>query len=210
MEVDDDQLSILASLKKYDVFISFNGEIRNNFFSHLCRAFNNIGIKIFFDDKIDRGEEISKALFDAIDQSKFCLIIFSKNYACSSWCLDELVYILEKKQKKELIVLPVFYYVEPSIVRRQKDTFETAFFNHEKCYNDTIIHNWRVALIKAAGLSGWDASKIRNDDELVNDIVNHIQAKLGSASKQELDGIDKASIGRLCGMGTSVKLGSKL
>ena len=80
-------------------------------------------IKIFIDDEANRGDEISLALLNAIEASKISIVIFSKNYASSKWCLDELVKILECKNCNGQMVVPVFYHVHPSDVRNQTGSF---------------------------------------------------------------------------------------
>ncbi|RVW15039.1 Disease resistance-like protein DSC1 [Vitis vinifera] len=76
---------------KYDVFLSFRGEdTRKSFTDHLHTALCQKGINTFMDDQLRRGEQISPALLNAIEESRFSIIIFSDNYASSSWCLDEL------------------------------------------------------------------------------------------------------------------------
>ncbi|KAH9782080.1 Disease resistance-like protein DSC1 [Citrus sinensis] len=55
---------------KYDVFLSFRGEdTRDNFTSHLYSALSQKGIEAFIDDQLNRGDEISQSLLDAIEAS---------------------------------------------------------------------------------------------------------------------------------------------
>ncbi|KAG6698562.1 hypothetical protein I3842_08G025500 [Carya illinoinensis] len=109
------------SLSNYDVFLSFRGEdVRYNFISHLYHALRQSGIKTYIDNNLERGEEISPALFKAIEESQISIIVLSKNYAESRWCLDELLKILDCKEKMQQILLPIFYHVDPSEVRHQK------------------------------------------------------------------------------------------
>ena len=77
---------------KYDVFVSFRGEdTRNNFTDHLFGALHKKGVTIFRDDtKLKKGENISSELLQAIDGSHILIVIFSRNYAYSTWCLQEL------------------------------------------------------------------------------------------------------------------------
>lgn len=74
------------------MFLSFRGEdTRASFTSHL-----NAGVKVFRDDdSLQRGDGISKSINRAIEQSRIAVIVFSKNYADSRWCHDELVKITE-------------------------------------------------------------------------------------------------------------------
>ena len=138
----------------YDVFLSFRGEdTRNGFTGHLYRALREKGIKTFIDNVLPRGEEISEELLKAIRSSRISIIIFSQNYAYSAWCLDELVEILNCKKNGQL-VLPIFYKVNPSEVRKQEGDFKVA--NIEKFKNKKEkVETWNAALTEAANLSGW-------------------------------------------------------
>ncbi|KAG7944414.1 hypothetical protein I3843_15G100900 [Carya illinoinensis] len=112
----------------HDVFLSFRGEdVRQKFISHLYHALYKRGINTYIDDKLEKGDEISQALFQAIEGSMISIIILSKNYAESRWCLNELLKILECMETVKQIVLPVFYDVDPSNVRHQKGSFGEAF-----------------------------------------------------------------------------------
>ncbi|RXI09437.1 hypothetical protein DVH24_034054 [Malus domestica] len=72
------------------------------------------------------------------------------------WCLDELVEILQCRESKQQIVLPVFYKVDPSHVRSQISSFGDAFTELECKFKDNKekILAWRRALREAANLSG--------------------------------------------------------
>lgn len=153
----------------YDVFLSFRGtDTRNNFTSHLYDALCRAQIKAFIDERLNSGEEITTALLKLIEGVKISVIVFSFDYASSTFCLDELVKILECRESKAQIVLPIFYKVDPSDVEGQKGHYGKAFARHEtkfqaeeKCDQETIkqgmkkVQAWRSALCKAANLSGW-------------------------------------------------------
>ena len=140
--------------QSYDIFLSFRGEdTRYGFTSHLHKALCDKGFNTFIDDNLHRGEEISFELLKAIESSTVSIIVFSKNYASSTWCLDELVKILKCSQ----LVLPVFYNVDPSEVRKQKSEFGVALTKHEEIFKDKVdkVQKWRIALNKVGSLSGW-------------------------------------------------------
>ena len=144
---------------KYGVFLSFRGEdTRTNFTDHLYVALKRKGIIIFRDEEeLKKGERISE-LFKAIEESQFAIIILSTNYASSTWCLDELAKIIKCKDEMGLNVLPVFYDVSPSVVRKQTESFEQAFIHHQKRFKDDIekVETWKGNLKKVADINGWD------------------------------------------------------
>uniref|UniRef100_A0A7N2L6L7 ADP-ribosyl cyclase/cyclic ADP-ribose hydrolase n=1 Tax=Quercus lobata TaxID=97700 RepID=A0A7N2L6L7_QUELO len=148
---------------KRDVFLSFRGEdTRNNFVGHLHASLERSGINTFKDDqKLQKGEEISSALLTAIGESRFSIVILSKNYASSTWCLKELVKIVECRSKGQTIY-PIFYDVDPSEVRHHKGNFGVALENHERTLikpDLEKVQSWRLALTEVASLSGWHTVK---------------------------------------------------
>ncbi|KAJ9558564.1 hypothetical protein OSB04_013178 [Centaurea solstitialis] len=114
----------------YDVFLSFRGaDTRLNFTSHPHKALLNANIATFLDDDdIETGEDLKPSLERAIKASRASILVISKDYASSTWCLDELVLIL--KQSK--IVVPIFYHVEPTDVKKQQNTFGSAMEKHKQ------------------------------------------------------------------------------
>ncbi|KAF3961449.1 hypothetical protein CMV_013939 [Castanea mollissima] len=143
--------------RSYDIFLSFRGDTRNGFTSHLHKTLCDKGFDTFIDNNLLRGGEISIELLKAIESSKVSIIVLSEKYASSSWCLDELVKILECKKNIGQLVLPVFYNVDPSDVRGQKREFGVALTEHEEKFKDNIdkVQNWRMALKEVGSLSGW-------------------------------------------------------
>ncbi|XP_027362786.1 TMV resistance protein N-like [Abrus precatorius] len=142
----------------YDVFISFRGEdTRMGFTGSLYNALCAKGINTFLDDhELKKGEEITAALMKAIQKSRIAIVVFSKNYASSTFCLEELAKIMECLKRKGRLVWPVFYQVDPSHVRHQKGSYGEALAKHEIKVNDKDkVKRWRFALHKAANLSGW-------------------------------------------------------
>ncbi|GMP91174.1 hypothetical protein CsSME_00041985 [Camellia sinensis var. sinensis] len=159
--------SSIAPQCKYDAFLSFSGiDTRKNFTGHLLAALEQHGFYTFRDDKkLKRGEDIGSALLEAIEESRISIIMFSENYAASSWCLDELVKIMECKKTFQQTVLPIFYDIVPSDVWAQNGSFVEAFAKHEERFkegSDGKVKKWRAALTEAANLPGWDLKNVDN------------------------------------------------
>nr|XP_048321714.1 disease resistance protein RUN1-like [Ziziphus jujuba var. spinosa] len=152
---------------EYEVFLSFRGkDTRNNFTSHLYKALCDKGICTFKDNQLPRGQSISPELLRAVESSQCSVIVLSENYASSSWCLDELVKILECKKDYKQIVLPIFYHVDPSDVRKQKGSIGEAFKRHESSYSTEKVQNWKDALTEVANLSGDHLHDLKNLEDV--------------------------------------------
>ncbi|KAF5807953.1 putative TIR domain, P-loop containing nucleoside triphosphate hydrolase [Helianthus annuus] len=180
---------------KYDVFLSFRGEdTRKTFVDHLYSSLKQSLLSIYKDDKtLLRGESIRPSLFKAIEESRIAIIIFSKHYADSSWCLDELAHIMKCKEERALIVMPIFYDVDPSDVRKQKGDFEIAFAQQE-AQNKNKAQVWRNALVDASNLAGWEPKHIANghESEIIKEIVDtivHRLSPLNSEANEDLVGM---------------------
>ncbi|KAK4269994.1 hypothetical protein QN277_023084 [Acacia crassicarpa] len=170
----------------YDVFLSFRGDdTRRSFTSHLCAALKQASIEVYMDEeRIERGEIISSSLLEAIESSRISIIIFSKNYADSSWCLQELDKIMECYKATSQEVLPIFFDVRPFEVRKQQNAFGKAW---ERLIKRTSISkrkkltiNLKRALVEVANLSGWDMHNHRTETELIDEVIETVTKKLGN------------------------------
>ncbi|KAG4393275.1 hypothetical protein GLYMA_03G054100v4 [Glycine max] len=146
--------------RNYDVFLSFRGDdTRASFTSHLYTALHNAGISVFKDDEtLPRGNKISTSLGLAIEESRLYVVVFSKNYAGSLWCLQELEKIMECHKATGQVVVPVFYDVDPSEVRHQTGHFGQAFRNLEAYINlkmeEEMQPGWQKMVHECPGISG--------------------------------------------------------
>ncbi|KAL6316808.1 hypothetical protein AAG906_021108 [Vitis piasezkii] len=99
------------------------------------------GIHTFRDDEgLERGEEIQPSLLKAIEESKVSIVVFPK--LCS--------FTMRKRTK----VVPIFYHVDPSDVRRQTGSFGEPFARYGNVTEERV-QRWRAALTQAGGLAGW-------------------------------------------------------
>ncbi|XP_028751252.1 TMV resistance protein N-like isoform X2 [Neltuma alba] len=169
----------------YDVFLSFRGDdTRKSFTSHLCSALKQAGIEVYMDEeRIEKGENISSSLLEAIESSRISIIIFSKNYAGSSWCLQELEKVMECYKTTHQEVLPIFFDVRPFEVRKQQNAFGKAW---ERLIKRTssgkmkkLTTNVKRALTEAANLSGWDMHNYRTEVELIGHVTETVRMKIG-------------------------------
>ncbi|XP_057455176.1 disease resistance protein RUN1-like isoform X2 [Lotus japonicus] len=183
--------------KQYDVFISFRGEdTRANFTSHLYSALSNKNIKTYIDYQLKRGDDVGSELEKAIKNSLMSVVVFSKRYATSKWCLQELVKIMECRRNEGQIVIPVFYKTDPTDVRHQTGSYQKPFEDYDRAAaaskkkdHQDKVDSWRSALTQAANISGWDSSTQRDDSQVLQSVVNDVMQKLQLRYPKNLEGL---------------------
>lgn len=99
----------------YQVFINHREpDVKKGLASHLYRRLSSNGLRAFLDtEELQRGDTLTPQIEGAIRTSSVQIAIFSPRYAKSSWCLNELVQMLESGST----IIPVFYGVHPSELR---------------------------------------------------------------------------------------------
>ncbi|KAF8009894.1 hypothetical protein BT93_J0772 [Corymbia citriodora subsp. variegata] len=146
---------------EYDVFLSYNRRERDArifFPQHLHDVLTQKGIKSYkYGEDLEEGEVMAPAVDEAMKNSRVAVIIFSRQYASSASCLSELGTILEQNNLIGKRVMPLFYGVEPSWIRRQRESYQEAMADHESRYGrgSEKVRQWREALTEVADLRGW-------------------------------------------------------
>ncbi|XP_044477873.1 disease resistance protein RUN1-like [Mangifera indica] len=201
---------------KYDVFLSFRGkDTRNNFTSRLDAALRRKMIQTFIDDGLERREEISPSLLEAIERSMISVVVLSENYASSRWCLEELAKILDCKKRFGQMVIPIFYHVDPSHVRNQTGAFGKAFDALKKRFEgrldvlqrfifgrspplfypkqeNDLLQRWETALMEVGKISGITTDSKRESElieEIVTDILKRL-TKMSPSAHSDLIGVE--------------------
>ncbi|XP_024011063.1 vesicle-associated protein 1-4 isoform X2 [Eutrema salsugineum] len=178
---------------KHQVFVNFRGdELRCGFVSHLVEALQRQRINVFI-DKLERiGEDLSN-LFVRIEESTIALVIFSRRYMESKWCLDELVKIKQRADQGLLRVIPIFFKVDPVTVKQLRGAFGDQFRDREWEYrfDKPIIERWKEALASVSCKIGLTFDKKRI---IVKEVEKMLQLQ-GNSAVNPFPG-DTYSIGR--------------
>ncbi|CAN1223659.1 Disease resistance protein RPV1 [Linum perenne] len=168
---------------RHHVFLNFRGpDVRHSFSDHLYSALVMKGIKAFRDDRdLPRGENITEAILRAIEESKMSIVVLSRGYASSEWCLDELVKIMQtmREKKGRHYAFPVFYKITPDQVSDlSSGCYKDQFDRHKRRFSYHRVDSWRQALTSIADISGWILQMGRSEAEMVENIANSILWKV--------------------------------
>ncbi|CAN7136437.1 unnamed protein product [Brassica rapa subsp. narinosa] len=179
-----------SCIKRYHVFPSFHGpDVRRGFLSHLRHQFASKGITTFKDHEIERGHTIGPELVQAIRESRVSVVLLSKNYASSSWCLDELVEILNCKRVSEHIVMTIFYQVDPSDVRKQTGDFGIAFKKTCEKKTEEDKKRWMEALAYVANIAGEHSLNWTDEAAMVEKFATDVSNKLHVTRSRDFEEI---------------------
>ncbi|KAG2329604.1 hypothetical protein Bca52824_000784 [Brassica carinata] len=175
------------SVWRYDAFLSFRGtDVRKKFISHLNDALTEEGITTFHDDRdLERGNPILKGLEEAMNQSRFAIVVVSEDYATSQWCLRELSFMVKLAETKRFNLIPIFYEIDPSTLKSRTGCFNKAFEEHEQRFDADTVSEWRKALAIVGNISGWDSKTRRDDSKLIQEVVRDLCESLYSEPSDE-------------------------
>ncbi|KAL1195563.1 putative disease resistance protein RPP1 [Cardamine amara subsp. amara] len=182
--------SSLSHIKRYHVFSSFHGpDVRKGFLSHLHTHFASKGITTFNDQEIVRGQTIGPELVQAIRESRVSIVVLSEKYASSSWCLDELVEIFSCKESLGQTVMPIFYKVAPSDVRKQSGDFGKAFEKTCQGKSEEVKQRWSKALADVATIAGEHFLNWANEAKMIEKIATDVSRKLNVTPSRDFEGM---------------------
>ncbi|MCH85581.1 TMV resistance protein N-like [Trifolium medium] len=128
----------------YDVFLSYHDkDAGKSFASDLYSALTQAGLVVYINhNNLTTGDQTN---FSAIEASRSSIMIFSSNFDASIWFLEEIEKILECRRSIEQVVVPVFYGVDDSDVRRQEGIFGKVTESYESM-------RYTAALFEAADM----------------------------------------------------------
>lgn len=179
----------------YHVFLNHRGtDVKNTLASHLYYRLIDSGWRVFFDkEEAQKGRTVNSELEKAIKFAYVHVVIFSKRYAESEWCLDELLLMV----KSQSIIIPVFYdvkrsdimlsmvggmngvYVEALRILKEKKTIDPETHKEKPRYDSDTIEIWKGALMEATKTDGFDLETYDGDEgQLVDNVVLEVDKQM--------------------------------
>lgn len=153
--------------RKHDIFINHRGpDVKTTFVSHLAEALKSKGYAPFVDQtELLPGDPVPEAIKAAIQGACVHLALFTPRYAESKYCLDELADMaqcVKKDPHGTVKLIPIFFEVTPSSLRRvERGCYQEAFQHHKQRGRSSSIPVWVEALQYAANMMGFESDKYR-------------------------------------------------
>ncbi|MDQ6472531.1 DUF1883 domain-containing protein [Flavobacterium sp. LHD-80] len=96
--------------KEYDVFISHASEDKDEVVRPLANALKLEGLRVWYDEfELKIGDSLRRKIDKGLANSKFGVVVLSKNFIKKGWTNYELDGIITKSVSGEQIVLPIWH-----------------------------------------------------------------------------------------------------
>lgn len=121
----------MTSRRKYDVFISYAIEEKENIALPLKQLLEKNGITVFFaGDELRPGDDVGKTIFAGLHRSRYAIVILSPAYN-RKWTLGELFFFLNKQERRRRdILLPVWHNIDFEEVKQRYELLSGKFAYH--------------------------------------------------------------------------------
>ncbi|XP_059076795.1 TMV resistance protein N-like [Cryptomeria japonica] len=164
--------SASTSGRSYDVFINHQGpDVKHTLATFLYRMLTNgMGLRVFLDsEELELGDSLPTELQEAMRSASLHIALFSKKYAESRWCLDELSFMFRTGTS----IGPIFYYIDIGDVQYAKGGYAEAFELHQKKgrYDSEKIEEWKYTLFNVSHNIGYVVNKKEDEDMLLKNIT---------------------------------------
>jgi len=108
----------ISSVKKWDVFISYASEDKNEIARPLAEALRSGGISVWYDEfALKIGDSLRASIDFGLANSRFGVVILSKHFFEKHWPVQELNGLITRERKSKTIILPVWHKVDSDEVQ---------------------------------------------------------------------------------------------
>ncbi|KAA6336376.1 hypothetical protein EZS27_015457 [termite gut metagenome] len=107
---DSEITNIIYENKKYDVFISHASEDKDEVVRPLAYALQSEGLSVWYDEfEMKIGDSLRRKIDKGLANSKFGIVVLSKEFIKKGWTNYELDGIITKAVTGEQIILPIWH-----------------------------------------------------------------------------------------------------
>ena len=155
---DDPALSTVPSLVRnltneveYDVFISHASEDKDLIVRPLAYALVQRGLKVWYDEfELKIGDSLRRKIERGLDNSRFGIVILSRNFIHKGWTNYELDGIISKTNSGEKVMLPIWHEITKQEVISYSPSLADKVARNTSSYTIEEIAYEIAELIKTA------------------------------------------------------------
>jgi hypothetical protein len=132
----------------YDAFISHAVEDKIPIANELWKKLEEAGLKTWYSSSgLSAGDSLVTTIHEGLDNSRFGIVILSKNYISKTWTLREYFHLLAREKDGIKVILPILYDVTPEDLALKDLTMADRFaINADKGLDQVV-----ASLLEAMG-----------------------------------------------------------
>lgn len=122
--------------KESDLFISHASEDKSDFVKPLADELINQGVSVWYDEYALRiGDSLRKSIDKGLSQSRFGLIVLSKNFFEKNWTQYELNGLVAKEMEGEKVILPIWHNITKDEILKLSPSLVDKFALNSAIYS---------------------------------------------------------------------------
>jgi len=147
---------------KYDAFISHASEDKYSIVRPIALLLKKKGLKIWYDEfSLKVGDSIRESIDLGLKNSRFGIIIFSKNFIRKKWSIYELNGLTEIDIKRSGVILPIWHNID----KKEMLKFSPPFANKYAIISNGLTNN--TIINKLLETLGEDNYSLNNNNKLI-------------------------------------------
>ncbi|KAL2344028.1 hypothetical protein Fmac_005313 [Flemingia macrophylla] len=157
----------------HDVFISFRAKDTSDIPDYLACCLLKKSLRVYAHPELT-GDYVSDTVIEEIGKAQVSVIVFSKSYLQSIWCLHELHNIMACRARYKRTVIPIFYNIKRNAIQSEiSNNVRIKKLCNDKGVSQIYAVDWSNNLAQAASLQGWEMLEYARY-ELLENVANHV------------------------------------
>lgn len=129
--------------KNWDIFISHASEDKDEFVRELANILTTLKVKVWYDEfSLNVGDSLTSSIDKGLNQSKFGLVVISKNFLNKKWTDYEYKSLITKEVNGVKCILPIWH----NITREEVQNF--SLYLADKIALNTTTNNLKQIALK--------------------------------------------------------------
>ena len=173
----------------YDLFISHASEDKEGFVRPFVNSLERLGVKVWYDDfSLKLGDSLSRSIDEGIKNSRYGLIVISKNFLVKQWPDYEYRSLLSRQVNERSLILPLWYGVSKNDIMQYSPflaDLKAASVNSKDDYKKAILQIVEVIrpdIFREVRLS-IEMKRLEREAQIIKIPLSHIMTSSTKHSK---------------------------
>ena len=140
---------------KWDAFISYASEDKDDFVRPLAEGLRERGLKVWFDEfELKVGDSLRGSIDRGLSQSRFGIVVFSPQFFEKQWPKNELSGLVTREINGAKVILPIWHKIDAEGVRKASPVLADRYATFSSKSLETVIEDIMQAIAPRAVTAG--------------------------------------------------------